>query len=41
MKKITAVLLAAAALGLASCNTVEGVGKDVQSVGKTVEGAAN
>jgi predicted small secreted protein len=30
-----------ACLGLAACNTVEGVGRDVQSVGKTVERSAN
>lgn len=41
MKKITAVLLVAAAFGLAGCNTVEGMGQDVQSVGKTVEDAAD
>ncbi|API61220.1 entericidin EcnAB [Tardibacter chloracetimidivorans] len=30
-----------AAVLLAGCNTFEGVGKDVQSVGRTVEDAAN
>lgn len=28
-------------LGLAACNTVQGVGRDVQSVGKTVERTAD
>jgi len=27
-------------MGLAGCNTVEGLGRDVQSVGKTVEKTA-
>jgi predicted small secreted protein len=39
MKKAVVLVLAAAAL-LAGCNTFEGVGKDVQSVGRTVEDAA-
>ena len=39
MKKVSMLVLAAATL-LAGCNTFEGVGKDVQSVGRTVEGAA-
>jgi predicted small secreted protein len=41
MTKTRAVLLAfAAGALLAACNTVEGVGKDVASVGKTVADAA-
>lgn len=28
-------------LAVAACNTVEGAGEDVQSVGETVEDAAN
>lgn len=39
MKKAAILVLAAAAM-LAACNTVEGVGRDVQSVGHTVEKAA-
>ena len=31
------VLLLAAAVALSACNTVRGVGQDVQSVGKAVE----
>ncbi|WP_243445665.1 MULTISPECIES: entericidin A/B family lipoprotein [Sphingosinicella] len=30
-----------ALLAITACNTVEGVGKDVQSAGETVEDAAN
>jgi entericidin A len=37
MKKLFA--LAAVALILAGCNTIAGVGKDVQKVGQVVEGA--
>ncbi len=40
MKRAVVFILGAAAL-LAGCNTFEGVGKDVQSVGRTVEDAAN
>jgi len=44
-KKITAPLIALAALAgafsLAACNTVEGVGEDVQQAGETVEDAAH
>lgn len=41
MTKSRAILLAlAAGVLIAACNTVEGVGKDVASVGKTVADAA-
>ncbi|AGH48446.1 MULTISPECIES: entericidin A/B family lipoprotein [Sphingomonadales] len=39
-KTTTRALILLACLGLAACNTVEGMGRDVQSVGKTVEKAA-
>ncbi len=35
-----ALLMAGASLTLAGCNTVAGIGKDVQKVGEKVEGAA-
>jgi|PersoiStandDraft_1058852.scaffolds.fasta_scaffold389637_1 predicted small secreted protein len=40
MKKLTVLLaiLAASSL-LSACNTIAGVGKDVQKVGQAVEGA--
>lgn len=38
--KTIAIALIAAMLGLSACNTVEGVGRDVNSVGKTIENAA-
>jgi predicted small secreted protein len=34
------LLLVAALIGLAACNTVEGIGKDVKSAGEAVEKAA-
>jgi predicted small secreted protein len=37
MKKVFA--LAIAALVLAGCNTISGIGKDVQKVGQVVQGA--
>lgn len=39
MKKLAFAVLGLAAV-LAGCNTVEGVGRDVSSVGRTVERAA-
>lgn len=36
MRKIIVLAAAAAALAVAACNTVEGVGKDVSAAGKAV-----
>lgn len=33
----TFLLIAIAALGLSACNTVEGVGQDIQAGGKAIE----
>src|SRR5688572_20707873 len=41
MKKLMAVLMVLAMGILAGCNTMEGVGKDVQRGGEKVEGAAD
>ena len=42
MKKIAAILIAlSAALLLGGCNTVNGVGQDVQRAGGALERAAN
>jgi entericidin B len=38
-KALTAAALAALALGTAACNTVKGVGEDIQSVGRAGERA--
>ncbi len=35
---VTLVLAAAFSLSLSACNTIAGVGKDVQKVGQAVEG---
>ena len=40
MKKTVIALLAASVL-LSACNTVRGVGRDVESVGKAVEKSSN
>jgi predicted small secreted protein len=40
MRKIMFVVLIALPLGLAACNTIAGVGKDVEAVGGAVENAA-
>ena len=42
VKKLAALLaLAGFALGLAACNTMEGVGKDVKAGGQAIENAAD
>jgi predicted small secreted protein len=40
LKKIVTLAVVASGLALASCNTIEGAGKDVESVGETVSDAA-
>ncbi|KPF77686.1 entericidin EcnAB [Brevundimonas sp. AAP58] len=40
MKKIVTLSLMAAALAVAACNTVAGVGRDVQAAGSAVSSAA-
>ncbi|MCM2296292.1 entericidin A/B family lipoprotein [Rhodoferax sp.] len=39
MKSSTALLIAAALLALVGCNTVKGVGQDLQKAGETIEDA--
>jgi predicted small secreted protein len=41
MRKIIVLAAAAAALMVSACNTVAGMGRDVQSAGKAVTGTAN
>jgi predicted small secreted protein len=41
MRKIFACAALAGAMLISACNTVEGVGRDVSSVGDTVSDAAN
>jgi predicted small secreted protein len=40
LKKIVTLALVASGLTLAACNTVEGAGKDVESVGEAVSDTA-
>jgi predicted small secreted protein len=42
MTRLTLILIASllCAVGLSACNTFEGIGKDVQKAGETLEGAA-
>lgn len=40
LKKIATVAVLVSGLALAACNTVEGAGKDVESVGETVSDVA-
>ena len=41
VRKILAIIAVSSGLALAACNTVEGAGEDVSSVGETVSDAAN
>ncbi|MGE0828377.1 MAG: entericidin A/B family lipoprotein [Hyphomonadaceae bacterium] len=40
VKAMTALALLVGALSISACNTIEGVGEDVQATGQAVEGAA-
>ena len=40
MKSLSAMLIATVMLVLVGCNTVKGVGQDLQRAGETIEGAA-
>lgn len=40
MKKLSLILATIAAFALAGCNTMAGVGKDVQKAGEKIEDAA-
>ena len=40
MKSIAAILAATFVLALSACNTVQGVGQDIQKGGQVLEGAA-
>lgn len=41
MRKFSAAMILSLGLAFAACNTVDGVGQDVESVGDTVSDAAN
>ncbi|MBA4195162.1 MAG: entericidin [Comamonadaceae bacterium] len=40
MKSIATLILAASIAALAGCNTVQGLGQDIQKGGQVLEGAA-
>ncbi|MDR7230270.1 putative small secreted protein [Caulobacter sp. BE264] len=40
MRKFVVLAIAASALLVSACNTIEGVGRDVSAAGKAVSGAA-
>jgi entericidin B len=40
MKKLTALVLAVAAFATVACNTVQGMGKDIEKGGQAIERAA-
>jgi len=40
MKKLTTLLMLASLLALGACNTVKGVGQDLQKAGGAIENAA-
>lgn len=40
MRKFVVLAIAASALLVSACNTIEGVGRDVTAAGKAVSGAA-
>jgi predicted small secreted protein len=41
LKKLTLMLMIASGALLVACNTVKGVGKDVESAGEAVQNTAN
>ena len=41
MRKLMTLVMLTSGLALAACNTIEGAGRDVESVGETVSDAAN
>jgi predicted small secreted protein len=41
LKKVTLAILIAGGLMLSACNTVKGLGRDIESVGKSGEDAIN
>ena len=41
VRKLLTIMAVTGSLALAACNTIEGMGRDVQSVGETVADAAD
>jgi predicted small secreted protein len=40
MKTLTSILIALSLLALSACNTVRGIGQDIEKLGSSIEGAA-
>ncbi len=40
MKTITTLLIALSLLALSGCNTMRGIGQDIEKLGSSIEGAA-
>ncbi|MBP6220135.1 entericidin A/B family lipoprotein [Limnohabitans sp.] len=40
MKTLIRLILIASVLSLAACNTMRGIGQDIEKLGSTIEGAA-
>jgi predicted small secreted protein len=40
MKTLTRLMLIASVLSLTACNTVRGIGQDIEKLGSAIEGAA-
>jgi len=40
MKKLTAIILALAAFASVACNTVQGIGKDIEKGGEAIQRSA-
>jgi predicted small secreted protein len=40
MKTLIRLILIASMLSLAACNTMRGIGQDIEKLGSTIEGAA-
>lgn len=40
MKKLTAMFVALVTLGLVACNTVQGIGKDIERGGEAIQKSA-
>ena len=40
MKTLTSILIALSLMALSACNTVRGIGQDIEKLGSSIEGAA-
>jgi predicted small secreted protein len=40
MKTLTSILIAMSLMALSGCNTMRGIGQDIEKLGSSIEGAA-